>query len=154
MPESARRLSLTGGIGDSSVTAVYLPAQIATPAGGPNHMTRISFRIVALLALLYSGGAFAQSQCNRPQNVAIPDGASASLDQMLEAQSGVRAYMTAMEEYLECINEVIEDADDETPPETVNGWIEQHNESVDEMEATAARFNEERIAYQQANPSD
>ena len=117
-------------------------------------MNRFLLRTVATLALIYSGSALAQGQCNRPDAVAIPDGASATLDQMLEAQGGVRSYMTAMEEYLECINEVIDDADEETPPETVNDWINDHNESVGEMEGIAERFNEERIAYQQANPSD
>ena len=116
-------------------------------------MNRISLPVVAPLAMLVAGTTLAQSACDRPQNVTIPDGASASLDDMIEAQSGVRDYLTAMEAYLECMNEVIDGADEETPPETVNDWINEYNEGVGEMETTAERFNEERVAYQQANPS-
>lgn len=117
-------------------------------------MNRISLPVVVSIAMLLSGTVLAQSQCDRPDNVMIPDGASASLDQMVEAQTGVRAYLSAMEEYLECMNEMIDSADDETETETVNAWINDYNEGVGEMESTAERFNEERIAYQQANPSE
>lgn len=117
-------------------------------------MNRFSLHVLASFAMFVSGAALAQSQCDRPNNVAIPDGASATLDQMLEAQNGVRDYLSAMEAYLDCVNEVIDSADDETAPETVNGWINTYNEGVGEMESTATRFNEERVAYQQANPSE
>jgi hypothetical protein len=117
-------------------------------------MKRISLPLAASLAMLASATAFAQSDCDRPANVTIPDGASASLDQMLEAQSGVRDYMSTMEEYLECMNEMIDSANEETPPETVNAWINEYNEGVGEMETVATRFNEERVAWQQANPSE
>ena len=116
-------------------------------------MNQISLAIVASFAIFMSGTAVAQSTCDRPDSVNIPDGASASLDQMIEAQNGVRGYVSSMEEYLECMDEMIEDADEETDADTVNNWINQYNSGVDEMEATAQRFNEERAAYQQANPS-
>ena len=73
---------------------------------------------------------------------------------MLEAQSGVRDFLTSMETYLECVNDTIESAGEETAPETRNAWIADYNSAVGEMESTAERFNEERVAYQQANPSD
>lgn len=117
-------------------------------------MNRISLSAIVSLSLVYSCGALAQDSCTRPEAVAIPDGASATLDDMLAAQSGVREFNSAMEEYLDCMNEMIDGADEETPPETVNEWINEYNEGVGEMETLAAQFNEERIAYQQANPSE
>lgn len=117
-------------------------------------MNQISLAIVASFAIFMSGTAVAQSNCNRPDSINIPDGASASLDQMIEAQNGVRGYVSSMEEYLECMDSMIDDADEETDADTVNSWINQYNAGVDEMEATAQRFNEERAAYQQANPSE
>lgn len=116
-------------------------------------MIRIS-PFIAMCAMLAAGPALAQSQCERPAPVTIPDGASATLDDMLEAQSGVRDFLSAMEAYLECVNGVIESATEETPPETRNGWIENYNGAVGEMESVANRFNEERVAYQQANPPE
>ncbi|MGD8810362.1 MAG: hypothetical protein PVG24_12205 [Gammaproteobacteria bacterium] len=116
-------------------------------------MFRLSILILAL-SLAAGEAAFAQSECGRPAATTVPDGASASLEQMLEAQTGVRDFLAAMEAYLDCMNAQIESADEETPPETVNGWIELYNAAVSEMEALANRFNEERVAYQQAHPSE
>jgi len=115
-------------------------------------MIRLSIVVVAI-SVLASGTAVAQSECERPAATVIPDGASATLEEMLEAQTGVRGFLEAMEGYLDCMNARIESANEETPPETVNGWIELYNAAVAEMEALATRFNEERVAYQQANPS-
>ncbi|HMB74237.1 MAG TPA: hypothetical protein VKQ06_11740 [Gammaproteobacteria bacterium] len=115
-------------------------------------MIRIS-PLIAVCAMLATGQALAQSQCERPASVTIPDGASATLDDMLEAQTGVREFLTTMETYLNCMNGIIESATDETPAETLNAWIAEYNGAVGEMETVAARFNEERVAYQQANPS-
>lgn len=117
-------------------------------------MNKISLSITASVAMLCCGSALAQSNCDRPTNASIPDGANASLDQMLEAQNGVREYLSTMEEYLECMNSMIDSADDDTDADTMNSWINDYNEGVDEMEETAERFNEERVAYQQANPSE
>ena len=117
-------------------------------------MKRISLPVAASIALLISGAAFGQSDCDRPDNVNIPDGASASLDDMVEAQSGVRDFFSTMVDYLECMNEMIDSAIDETRPDTVNTLINDYKEGVTEMESVAERFNEERVAYQQANPSE
>ena len=116
-------------------------------------MNRTS-KLFAVSVLLTTGSALAQSTCERPAAVAIPDGSNATLDQMLEAQSGVRDYLAAMETYLECMDDVIESATEDTAPETRNTWVTDYNAAVDEMEATATRFNEERVAYQRANPAD
>jgi hypothetical protein len=116
-------------------------------------MNRTSI-FLSISVLLTTGSALAQSQCERPAAVDIPDGSAATLDQMLEAQSGVRDYLAAMEAYLDCMDDVIESATEDTAPETRNTWVTNYNAAVDEMEATATRFNEERVAYQQANPSD
>ena len=115
-------------------------------------MNRLS-AFIAVAALLAAGPGLTQAPCERPTPVTIPDGATASLEDMLEAQSGVREFLESMEGYLACMNGVIESATEETAPETRNAWIEDYNGAVGEMETVAARFNEERIAYQQANPS-
>jgi len=115
-------------------------------------MIRLSIVLVAI-SMLAGGTAIAQSECERPETTVIPDGASATLEEMLEAQAGVRAFLDAMNGYIDCMDARIEAAAEDTPPETINGWIEARNSAVGEEEALAARFNEERQAYQQANPS-
>jgi hypothetical protein len=115
-------------------------------------MNKLVAASVALFAWWLGSPAFAQ--CSTPAMVEIPDGATATLEEMLAAQTAVRNYLAEMEEYLACVNEEIEAQDEETPVEVRTMMIERHNLAVTDMETVAARFNEERIAYQEANPSD
>lgn len=104
-----------------------------------------------LAASLFTLTAFAE--CETPSMVDVPDGASASLDQMLAAQSAVRDFLAKMEEYLSCVNDEIDAQPEDTPEEIRALMVERYNNGVTEMETVAARFNEQRIAYQNANPS-
>ena len=113
-------------------------------------MSRLTF-LSALLASAVT--AQAAAQCVQPGMVVVPDGRSATLEEMLEAQTAVRTFLADMEEFLTCINEEIDAQPDETPQEVRAALIERHNAGVTEMETVAARFNEQRIAYQQAHPS-
>lgn len=99
----------------------------------------------------FAGSAFA---CENPPMVAVPDGAAASLDEMVAAQNGVREYMAAMEDYLACLNEELEAGGEEAPAEFKSLMVTRHNNAVSEMENIAAAFNEELSAYREANPSD
>ena len=112
-------------------------------------------KLIANAVVLASGfiGLAAYGQCESPAVVDIPNGATATLDQMLEAQTAVRAYLAAMEEYLACVNEEIEAQSEETPEEVRAVLIERYNNGVTEMETVAANFNEQRVAYQEANAS-
>lgn len=114
-------------------------------------MKRFAGSVLAF-SFLAAGPVFAQ--CDSPTMVSVPDGATATLDEMLAAQTAVRNYMSEMEEFLACINEQIEAQDEETPEEVRAMMVERHNSAVTEMENVAAAFNAQRIAYQEANPSD
>ncbi len=109
-------------------------------------------KCVVLSAGIFVLPAFAQ--CDNPAVVDIPDGATATLDLMLEAQSAVRTYITEMETYLACLNEEIDAQDDETPEEIRSLTVQRYNNGVSEMETVAAAFNDQRVAYQEANASD
>lgn len=111
-------------------------------------------RLTILSALLASAcAAQAGAQCVQPETVAIPDGRTSTLEQMLEAQTAVRTFLADMEEFLACINDEIDAQTEETPQEVRAALIERHNAAVTEMETVAAQFNEQRIAYQQAHPA-
>jgi len=86
--------------------------------------------------------------------VAVPDGATASLDEMVAAQGSVRDYMAAMEEYLACLNEEMEAGGEEAPAEFQALMVTRHNNAVSEMETIAAAFNDQLKAYREANPSE
>jgi hypothetical protein len=104
-----------------------------------------------LTASFFSISAFAA--CENPTMVQVPDGATATMDQLLEVQGSVKAYMAAMEEYLACINDEIDAAGDDAPAEFKSLMVTRHNTAVTEMETVAASFNEQVQAYRAANPA-
>ena len=117
-------------------------------------MKRPSITLAAVIAL-FAVSANAQN-CDRPSMINVPNGATSSLEQMLDAQSTVRDFLSSMETYLDCMNEQIEDSsgDDEASVDANTALVDDYNSGVTEMETIAAQFNEERIAYQEANPSN
>lgn len=92
--------------------------------------------------------------CDYPSRVDIPDGATASKEQMLESQQAVKAYMSTMEEYLTCIEreekETVAGMPEITEEELATrqaALTKKYNAAVEEMEIIAARFNEAVRAY-------
>jgi len=109
---------------------------------------------IAAVILFFAPVAFA---CDYPKRAKIPNGATASTEQMLAGQKSVKEYMAAMDEYLACIDtedkEAIESADganDEELARRTATTDKKYNAAVDEMELLAARFNEEVRAYKAA----
>ncbi len=92
--------------------------------------------------------------CDYPKRADVPNGATATTEEMLAGQKSVKAYMAAMEEYLACIDSENEDAvaamtgssDDELARREA-ATIKKYNAAVEEMEVIAAQFNEEVRAY-------
>jgi len=92
--------------------------------------------------------------CDYPERVLIPNGNTASNQQMIEGQRGVRKYVADMEIYLDCIveeekqaRETIADLAPETEQEREDILNKKYNAAVDEMERLAAQFNAEVQAY-------
>jgi len=104
------------------------------------------------LAVLASGLASAAFACDYPPLVAVPDGNSATIDEMVAAQASVKAYMDSMDVYLNCVNQELDAAGDDAPDEFKAIMVSRHNAAVTEMEAIAASFNDQIAAYKQANP--
>lgn len=107
----------------------------------------------ALAALsLVSAGAAA---CETPSMVDVPDGETATTEEMLQARDQVSEYVAAMDEYLACVNEELEAAGgDDTPDEYRALMIQRHNSAVSEMEAVAGAFNEQLRAFREANADE
>lgn len=99
--------------------------------------------------------AFSVLACDAPSVVAIPDGATSTTEELLEVQAEVRAYMAAMEDYLDCLDQEMEQAGgEEAPAEYRSAMITRYNTAVGEMEAVAAAFNEQVAAHNAANADD
>ena len=85
--------------------------------------------------------------CEYPPLVTIPEGREATLEEMLEAQTAVRNYVTAMEAYLACVDEEMTVAGDDAPEVFKTIMFSRHNVAVAEMEAVANHFNEQIQLY-------
>lgn len=88
--------------------------------------------------------------CDYPSRVKVPNGSSATRDEMIAGQRNIKEYVAAMEAYLECI--VAEEKSARAALEEISSEDEQlredmlnkkYNAAVEEMEKLAADFNGE-----------
>jgi len=84
----------------------------------------------------------------------IPNGTTATKEDMLEGQRGVKKFVAAMEVYLECIIDeekmaraLVEDLSPDDEQQREDLLNKKYNAAVDEMERLAAQFNVEVQAY-------
>lgn len=101
--------------------------------------------VPVLMALLFPPAAHAA--CTYPQEVTLPDGATASKEEMVASQKSVKEYMAAVEAYLACLDEEEKALGDAVTPEQRQIHAKRHNAAVDAMNELAARFNEQVRAF-------
>jgi len=106
-----------------------------------------------LAAVASSYGFAAAAACEHPPAVAVPDGKTSTMDQMLAAQQEQKAYQTAMNEFLACIDTELKAEGEQAPEDFKSLMFSRHDAAVAEMESVAAAFNEQVRAYKAANPA-
>jgi hypothetical protein len=104
-----------------------------------------SFYSICLIFAL-SGNIYAQ-ECVYPDLVEIPDGSSASLEDMVAGQGNIRQFVSDMNYYQDCINASLEVEGDDATDEFRAIMIGRFNAVATEIEAVAAAFNEQRLAF-------
>ena len=96
----------------------------------------------------------ALAACEMPSLVvAIPDGATASEQQLLATQAEVRSYVTAMDRYIACQNEELAAQGQNASPEFLYLMSTRIESARKEVDAVAARFNEQVNAFRAARPA-
>jgi hypothetical protein len=108
---------------------------------------------------LASAASFAE-ECTAPAVPDLPDGTTATLEQMLDGQAAVKAYQASNTAYRSCLEPLISDAEvaasGDSPPaevtEKLKALNEHYNASVSAEEGLANKFNSELKAYKAANP--
>ena len=114
--------------------------------------------ITSLLLVLASTSAFAALACDVPVAPPMPDGSSATLEEMISAQGEVKAFQAANAEYLECVDgqmaseKAAIDEGDESAEERYALAAADYNAAVSREEQVAADFNTAIRAYKAANP--
>lgn len=113
-----------------------------------NKLIKIAFSVSLLFA---APSVFA---CEYPTRVLVPNGNTATKEDMVAGQRGVKKYVADMEVYLTCIVEEEKAARDKLgdleayqEQEREDMLNKKYNAAVDEMERLAAQFNAEVQAY-------
>ena len=105
-------------------------------------------------ALIAATGLFAYeaaANCEMPSLVSdIPDGATASEDELLASQAEIEAYVTAMDSYISCSNAEIDAASGNASADFLY-WMSARVESArEEADAVARKFNDQVVAFRAA----
>lgn len=118
-------------------------------------MKTIKFAIIGLA--LGSTVSLAQD-CETPSMPELPDGASATMEQMLEGQKAVKAFQASLMEYLKCLEpqltaaQTAAEAGTEGAADNYKKLEETYNTGVSMEEEVAGQFNTEIREYKAANP--
>lgn len=114
-------------------------------------MNKICRLIAAATMFVAAPAALA---CDYPSRVNIPDGTTATKEEMIAGQRAVKEYVANMETYLDCLLE--EEKSTRATMDNLTAEDEQlredmlnkkYNAAVDEMETVAAHFNEQVQVY-------
>jgi len=84
----------------------------------------------------------------------LPDGNSATLDEMVSAQKAIKEYNKAIESYVSCIklehDSAASKVGEKPSPEQKKALddmerveVQKHNAAIDQLQSVAARFNEQ-----------
>ena len=113
---------------------------------------------LALLSLVASPIALAD-HCTGPDAPTLPDGATASMDDMLAGQKAVKAfqadaiaYRGCLEGHMDKLKEAASEGDDSAGGK-YEAMTEQYNASVSAEDTLAADFNTAIRSYKAANPN-
>ena len=112
----------------------------------------MTIRMLSGLVLGMLMAAAAQAECAYPKEPAnLPDGATATQEQMVEGMKAVKEYNGQVTAYLGCLeqemNARVEAAGPDAPAEQIEQikaiHTKRHNAAVEALEQTASRFNEQ-----------
>lgn len=94
--------------------------------------------------------------CDYPHRADLPDGSTASKEEMIAGQRGVKTYMSAMEVYLSCIESAeqetvagTDEVDEAAKQQRIEMYNKKYNAAVDEMNLVAEEFNLQVRAYKE-----
>ena len=115
-------------------------------------MNKLMNTAVSVALLFFAQGVLA---CDYPQRVdAVPDGNSATRDEMIAGKKSVQTSLGKMEEYLSCIEAeeaqaviAMGEIDDETKRQRKSTFDKKYNAAVEEMNLVAEQFNVQLRAF-------
>ena len=117
---------------------------------------------LALIGLILGSTASIADDCTAPPSPTPPDGATASMEQMLAGQKAVKAFQAANTDYRSCLDPLVTAAEvaaaGDSPGPDLEATLAQlngdYNASVSAEEEVANQFNVALREYKIANPAD
>ena len=123
-----------------------------------------AFIAIAATALLSAGTAYADCSYPPPPDH-LPDGNTATLQEMVEAQKAVKEYDKAVNAYIACIQlerndavgKIAKPGENQTPEQKKamddmeRVEVQKHNAAIDQLQSVADRFNEQVKVYKAKN---
>lgn len=83
------------------------------------------------------------SSCTFPEAPTVPDGSSATGDEMADAAAAVREFVTSGQEQLGCLEQLQASLGEEITEEQTTTIVDTYNSRVDQLNAVAGAFNEQ-----------
>lgn len=126
------------------------------------HMERTTnmntnYRVLAgamgLCCLFLAGVSHAQMACTMPESPTVPNGRTATEQELIATVAEIKTFQAALADYRECLEAEEAGLGEEVTPEQQQSFVKSFNDSVDEEEAVAAEFNEAVGAFKAANPN-
>jgi len=107
---------------------------------------------LVIVACLFTSAAY--GACEMPTLVAsIPDGASATEEELLAVQAEVQAYVAAMDEYIACENEEMTANGDNATTDYLYRMSARIESARNEVDVVASDFNDQVNAFRAAGPA-
>ena len=117
---------------------------------------------IAVLGLALGSSMSLAGECTKPEAPTMPDGASASMEDMLNGQKSVKTFQTTNMDYMKCLEQEFtaaeaaglqgSDEEKEAAKSTYDKAIAAYNAAVSQEEEVAGQFNTEIREYKAANP--
>jgi hypothetical protein len=108
---------------------------------------------IAALVLAAFAAVPAVADCNPPgQAPVVPDGTTATLDQMKTAHSDVQSYVNLLQSYQDCVEAQIKLAPKGTKAETLQRLRDEGNAAIAQAEALQSSYKAQVTAYKARVP--
>lgn len=115
---------------------------------------------LALIGLALGSTVSMAGECTAPSDPTLPDGATATMEQMLAGQKAVKEYQAANSEYRACLDPQVSAAEvaaaGDSPSEEAVAALKKinddYNASVSKEEELATKFNAALRDYKAAHP--
>jgi hypothetical protein len=114
----------------------------------PSHLFRARLLLVAAACLAIAALPASAADCNPPGPApAIPDGATATVDQMKQAHGDVQSYVNLLQSYQDCLEARIKLTMKTSKPEDLQKLRDAGNAAIDQAKQLSDNYKAQVTAF-------